>query len=629
MLGTPQERTAMSAKEDLPVSEPNNALGMLLAGAAVVAASLASFFLLYWNHCVTYRGGAGLFIGWSWMINHGYLPYRDFFCHAPVFYLLRGSALLSLFGNHFISMRACGMVERLVLGILIFLILARLFPKRVAALPTIITVVAGSCDCADPLDVYTQEALFFSVCSIACGVAVFDKQVSRSRLILLAALSGVAAGLSLFTKQTIGLACVVAAPVAVSLCLWRLNSLAQARQYFFAYVSGLVLCIAAFVAWLGANGILYHFLMQAFVTGPAAKAGNLGDFVWRFVDRNLQLSYSVAMALGLLALCWKKLIKTYPDQLTAPTSERIVDLLPTAVLAAAALAVGTYFGYQASAASNTFLMLGALLRSICMISTLYGLFALCLFYTMRLWRGTIDRFQAQAFVFASIAFGDTFMVCLSFPFYEAMITPGLALLLALVLNQLSRLKTLIFALFAFIIIGSGPTLKLRLPYYFEDWLESPVAIATKTMQAPQMAGYLLPADMADFLDETTKIIQENSKPDDLIYVYPEGALFYPLAERRCSTFSMGHNMDTVSDGLSEKDAKLLLEHPPKVLVYYRSSDEEMTRLEKLWRMGRPSGNRALMKACEELGRRFRLVKKFSFPHACKDGLVVEVYVNPQ
>jgi len=55
----------------------------------------------------------------------------------------------------------------------------------------------------------------------------------------------------------------------------------------------------------------------------------------------------------------------------------------------------------------------------------------------------------------------------------------------------------------------------------------------------------------------------------------------------------------------------------------------MTRLEKLWRMGRPSGNRALMKACEELGRRFRLVKKFSFPHACKDGLVVEVYVNPQ
>lgn len=622
----------MPAKEDLPAAQ-SSALAMLLAGATLVATSLVSFFLLYWNHCVSYRGGAGLFIGWSWMINHGYLPYRDFFCHAPVFYLLRGSALLALFDNQFIAVRACGLVERALVGVLIFLILSRLFPKKVAALPTIVTVVAGSCDCADPLDVYTQEALLFSVCSIACGVAVFSKKVLHSanarRLILLAMLSGVAAGLSLFTKQTIGLACVLAAPVAVSLCLWRLESITRARQFFLFYLAGLAICIGAFVAWLAANGILYHFLIQAFVTGPAAKASNLGDFVWRFVDRNAQVSYSVFMALAILAGCWRKLRRSYPEQLTSPLPERIVDLLSPAAVTAAALALGTYFGYHASTISTNFLLLGGVLRNVCIVATLYGLFALCALYSIRLWRGTIDSWQAQAFVFASIAFADTFMVCLSFPFYEAMIIPGLALLLAMVCSKLSRTGALVFALFAFVIIGAGATLKLRLPYYFEDFLESPVDVATKTMQTPQMAGYVLPANMADFLDETTKIIQQNSKPDDLIYVYPEGALFYPLAERRCSTFSMGHNMDTVADSLSEKDANLLLAHPPKVLVYYRTSEAKMAELEQLWRLGKPSGNRALMKTCEELGRRFRLVKKFSFPNACKDGLVVEVYVNPK
>ena len=611
--------------------EKNNLI-LKIVGSLLVVASLVFFVLLYWNNCVTYRGGAGLFVGWAWMINHGYLPYRDFFCHAPVFYLLRDAVLLSLFDNHFIALRLCALVERAIGAVVIFLVLSRIFPKRVAALPTIVTVIAGSCDCADVLDVYTQEAIFFSLFSIACGVAVFNEKISRSRLILLAILSGVAAALSLFTKQTVGLACVVAAPVAVCLCLWRLNKetgLTQARQYFLSYLLGLTAGIGVFVAWLAANGILYHFLMQAFVTGPAAKAGNPLDFLWRFVDRNGQMSYSVVMSLVLLAICWKKLIRSYPEQLTDPAKEKIIELLPTAAIVAAAIAVGTYFGYHVTPASNTFMMFGTLLRSISMISTLYGLFALSLYYFVCLCRGTIDRFQAQAFVFASIAFGDTFMVCLSFPFYEAMIPPGLALLLALVLNKLPPFKSIIFGLCAFIVIGGGATFKLRMPYYFEDWLESPVSEATKKMQAPQMAGYVLPADMADFLDETTKIIKENSKPDDLIYVYPEGGIFYPLAERRCSTFSFGHNMDTASDSVSENDAKLLLEHPPKVLVYYRSSEESMTRLEKLWRRGKPSGNRALMRTCEELGRRFRLAKKFSFPNACKGGLVVEVYVNPE
>lgn len=619
----------MSTNEVSKESETSSSSGKTIwVGVLIVTVVLFSFFSLYWNHVLTYRGGSGLFISWSWLMNNGYLPYRDFFCHAPVLCLLRHSLLLSLFDNHYIIIRAWSVIERVAQGVLIYLVLSRLFTRKVAALPAIVSVIAGSGDRADGLDVYTQEALFFSVICIASAVSVLQKSATRSKLILLAMLSGIAAGCSFFTKQSIGLACVFVAPLVVSVALGRFDGWARARQFLFAYIGGLVLTTGAFGAWLGAHGILTEFVIQAFVTAPKAKASGAFDFVSRFVDRNISLYPFLITGLIGIALTWKKLFKTNEPDPTAAESERIVDWFPTVFVCAAALLTGALLGYNWGPASTILHLIGTVLSQSGMFFTYYGLFLVCVLYSVKWLRKSLSKWEAQAFVYASIGFADTFMVGLSYPFYEAILSPGLAFLLALIFDDLKGKSRALFLTFCFLIISFSVLQRLHWPYFFDSFFESPVSQANKPLTTPKMAGFVLPADMADFIDETTKIIQENSKPDDKIFVYPEGGIFYGLAERHCTTFCMGHNMDTVADSVLEEDAQVLLANPPKVLIFYRTTEKMMADLESVWRKGKPSGNRALMRACEELGKRYRLVKKFPFPNACLGGLEIEVYVRP-
>lgn len=92
---------------------------------------------------------------------------------------------------------------------------------------------------------------------------------------------------------------------------------------------------------------------------------------------------------------------------------------------------------------------------------------------------------------------------------------------------------------------------------------------------------------------------------------------------------MSHNTDTTSDALAASDAAIILKEKPKVLVYYRSSENTMRTLEIRWRNGKISGNRKIMAACEELAREYKLAKSFPFPEACGDGgVVVNVYIRP-
>lgn len=600
---------------------------MLVIGSSIVAFSLLCFFFLYYNNAVSYRGGNGLFIGWSWMINHGYLPYRDFFCHTPVLYLLRGCALLTLFDGQFISFRYAGMLERMVMGVLIFLILSKLFPKKVAVMPALVTMMAGSCDHSDCLCVYTTECIFYSIVCIACGVSAMKQNISRSKLILLAMLSGVAAGCCLFTKQSVGLGCAVAAPVVVSLGLWRLDGIKKAVEFVGAYLVGLIASSGAVLGWMAYNGILNDFLVQCFVTAPAAKATNAGDFFARFYSRTMESVACFGAALLILAFSWKKIIRL--GEQPTDQSESARDMMPLAAIAAVALTTGTLLGAYWTAASTISVLLGLLVRTTSMFLTFYGLVFLCSVYLVKVIRGTINRWEIQAFIFASIAFADTFMVGLSFPFYEQIIPPGLAIVLAMLAYNLKGWKAFAYSTFCFVVISTSAINKIHYPFLFEDFIESPASQATKTLKAKHMKGFSLPADMADFIDETVEIVAQNTTPNDKIFAYPEGGIFYPLTERHCTTFCMGHNMDTVADSVAEKDAQKLLDDPPKVLIYYRTNENWMKKLEKLWRRGKPSGNRALMNACEELGKRYKLAKKFPFPNACEDGgVVVEVYVRP-
>jgi hypothetical protein len=136
---------------------------------------------------------------------------------------------------------------------------------------------------------------------------------------------------------------------------------------------------------------------------------------------------------------------------------------------------------------------------------------------------------------------------------------------------------------------------------------------------------LLAPNTVDFVDSTVRIIQENSTPQDTIFIYPELGIFYGLSERRFATFSASHNLDTVPDAFAREEAQRLLRAQPAVLIYGPKSEQLLQADEQTWRQGKPSGQRDIVAAVETLAREYKLVRTFRLYPL---GEPVYVFVRP-
>jgi hypothetical protein len=257
-------------------------------------------------------------------------------------------------------------------------------------------------------------------------------------------------------------------------------------------------------------------------------------------------------------------------------------------------------------------------------ASLIGTGLLMFYYAWRFLSGNLSRRQSQFALFASIAFTVAFMTSLSFPAFEAMTIPGLALILAVVLNDFEGWRR--FSVYAVcgVLLFCETQFKEMLPFGFAGWLEPPVASATMTSSLPALRGFLLPKNTIDFFDSTVRIVRENSTPKDTIFIYPELGFFYGATERMPATFSASHNIDVVSDSFAKQDAERLLRTRPAVLIYGPRPDQ-LAWEEAFWRNGKPSGQRDLIAAVETLAREYTLVRTFRlYPF----GYPVYVFVRP-
>jgi len=83
-------------------------------------------------------------------------------------------------------------------------------------------------------------------------------------------------------------------------------------------------------------------------------------------------------------------------------------------------------------------------------------------------------------------------------------------------------------------------------------------------------------------------------------------LLYALSSRGYPTVSGSHNIDVLNDSFAAEEAERLRESRPAVIVYYRETEQQQRDAERLWRNGRPSGQRLLVRAIEDLVRGYRM-----------------------
>jgi len=258
-------------------------------------------------------------------------------------------------------------------------------------------------------------------------------------------------------------------------------------------------------------------------------------------------------------------------------------------------------------------------------ASLFGSGLLMLYYAVRFLKKNLTRRQSQLALFASISFTVAFMTSLSFPAFEAMVVPGLALILVVLLNDFEDWRRLAVYAACGLLLLCETQFKERCPFGFGGWLEPPVKYATMRSSLPELRGFLLPPDMVDLVDSTIRTVGEYCGRNETIFAYPELAFFYGATGRMPATLSGSHNMDLVSDSFARQEAKRLLQARPAVLIYAPVSEGLLRSDEEFWRNGKPSGQRDLIASIEALAREYKLVRVFDLPSY---GNRVYVFVRP-
>jgi len=531
---------------------------------------------------------------------------------------LKSAAVLKIFGNAIIALRAFDVIERVGLALIVYFWLARLFRARDAALAAIVTIIVSASDVADPISSYNHDAVFWAVASGFVASFSLDRVRSLKALIGFSVACGFLAGLSFATKQTIGLGATAGIPFIAAACILQLAGIRRAAIFIAAFTGGWCLSAGALLLWLSYLRILSSFINQAFVKGPAAKASHPSDFLVRFLFVVRLMRRPVILALAALALTFRSWTGFGTPEEQGARSPH--DLWRVGLLCMAAIGLGAVASY----AGFPFWWHGVTAGQPPIFYTLFSVLLLLLYYSYLYLRRGLSWRQSQCFLFAMVSFATASMLSLSWPAFEAMAVPGLGLLIAITLRGMTDWRRYGIYLVCGVLIFGETLAKLNLPFSFLDLDEPPVRTANYKSSLPALRGFLLPDSTVKLVDGIVRIIREHSTPADTIFVYPEMGLFYILSNRKAPTETTSHNIDVVNDEFARSEAGKVAAAKPAVIIYYRQPEEFLSGQEFIWRSGKRSGQRDIISALETLIPDYKLAGQFSMPESNRQ---VDVYVR--
>jgi len=572
--------------------------------AGFLAVFSLAFFSFWWNSIFPPSIGGELLH--FELHSRGQLPYRDFFQNVPPGCNFIGIAMGSLFGGKFLPFLALGVLIRTAATVCCFLLLRRAFRPTTAVFAAAVTLVVSSIDRADHPAFYNHLA---GACVLFAATALTEALLRRKAWagVLLAAVAGVFLGCSVLIKHTVG--------VAATLCLLFLLvlSLIRGKGGFRRYelglgaLAGLAVPLGGLWYWLGENGLTALFWEQLFHTGPASKGG-LSAFSRPLVSAVQHPQFGAPALAGALALVAAVIILRVrrADTEAATPSSTVVPLCGGLALVAMLL-VG--FHVHAWSIHSIYLSLCYLVLLATALLSLRGI--------RDLYRAPLDD-TATPVAFASAAgFSVAYSFSISWPAFEMMLFPGLALLICIILDRPAdrplqgQVRAVVFT-FCLALLGFACWQKATYPYSWGRWMEPAVRFAMVEPKVEQLRGFVLSPTTARFWEWAVESANKYTKPTDKIYAYPNLPAVYAITRRMPCTFLSSHWVDITPDDVAISDAKLLLSSPPAMMFIHDDAAGELEREETLFRGGRTSGTRAIRAALARL-KKTRFVFKGKFP----------------
>ncbi|MBU3979281.1 glycosyltransferase family 39 protein [Patescibacteria group bacterium] len=543
----------------------------------------------------------GWFSTYAWLFNHGQFPYRDFYFFLTPFYLIIMSIFTAIFGYDILYLRIFGLGVILLMTYFLHKNFEIIFGAPIAAFIATFGMIYYQSNNAHITYDFIQFLTLFGLIQSYFLLRYVNASGTEANLgrkwVFLA---GLFAALAFLTKQSNG-AMIIAFSFAGLLLLSISKGKKEVLRTSLSYIGGFAVPVIITILWLFANSAFSQFFEQVLSGAVAAKGGLVQIFFAWFMGLLSYVFIDRFMNIIFLVLVFGYLIYFFTGEkgkngninrglmLVASSIMLPVVLLPLLI---------------SKGAVNELSKLGQIVINniidiiVAAVSTpLISILTAGIFFILK------KPFNKSIFIFSFVSLGFIYGTGTSAGITQVGAFAGFCLFIALMLHYKSVLGlgkifiVLTCISFTFILVE----LKYEVPYFWWNMTSPDVRVKLQTTNEIKMLrGMYTSADNMRLIKEVTAEISSGSKPGESVLLFPNIPVFYLFADRKPPGKAVVHWFDFLPDGMAVKEAELIRKNPPKVIVYLDLGPSVWEAHERLFRNGKPSGQRRVNEAIMEV-----------------------------
>ena len=553
------------------------------------------------------------------MTKKGLLPYKDFYYFTqpiPLFIV----QLISKFGDGYLLYRYYGMIERVVLVLALYYLIAKHFSPTATFIAVVTSAFLYQSFSIDIFYTYYQTTLFFFLLSL---ISLEYGRGSRHQW-LYDILVGVFSSLAFFTKQSNGLLISI---FMIFMINWYTPKKHLLRRTS-SFLIGWAIPASAIAIWMIKYNLFPQFLSQVF--GGASAKGSSLSILFGFWWRDLALFYlsMFVMSSLILFLLWRtKLINIKVEVSPIPLPSFTNYLLPCSFLL---FIMGGFLIPLSNTTATLTNLFGGLYTSLWLYFTFYILTIVTVIISIK-WisRNQLPFTKPIAELFLA-SFIWTYSTGLSGQLDVYGVLLGTALILAFLIDYIrlnSRYYMLLLVLGSCLILFVSAAKKHQIPYDWWGWAEYGHS-ENVTSVIPAFKDFKLSANTAKIYDKIYVDIEDNTKINDDVYTYPYMTMFNYVTDRIQPTFSPVAYFDVCPDSVAIADAIKLKENPPKMIIYMQIPEPDYKLHEEIFRNGARSGQRNIDATIKYIVEKYNY-EKIDFFTSPEWNWPIYVWLKPQ
>ncbi len=552
----------------------------------------------------------GWFSTYAWLLNHGQFPYRDFYFFLTPFYLVIMSIFTAIFGYDILYLRILGMGVILLMTYFLYRNFEIIFGSAIAAFVTIIGMIYYQSNNAHITYDFIQFLTLFGLIQsyfLLKYVNISSTEIDVGRKWVFWA--GLFAGLAFLTKQSNGVM-ITAFSFAGLLLVSLSKGKKEALRASLSYIKGFAGPVIITFFWLLVNSAFSQFFEQVLSGAVVAKGGVAQIFFSWFkgiLTDNFVARFKEILLVVLVFGYW---LFSLTRKKGGNENINKIFLLAASLITLSVVLLPFFINKTDLSELSKFGQNGInnIIVAAISIPVIYIL-------TSAIFSILKKPFDKSIFLFSFVALGFIYGTGTSAGITEVGAFAGFCLFVALMLHYrsilgLGKVFIVLFCLsFSLMLVE----VKYERPYFW--WNATSPDIREKLQTTDKikiLRGMYTSANNLKLIDEVTTEIRSGTKLGEPMLLFPNIPVFYLLADRKPPGKAVVHWFDFLPDGMAVKEAELIRKNPPKVIVYLDLGPIVWEAHERLFRDGKPSGQRKVNEAIMEIikSEKMHISKKY-------------------